>query len=202
MDLKEDYTGRLGNCWNAANAAHPSSRKSLPRRTPRARPRRKNSGITRVTLCRNFTARPSIAASRLSIEIREAVHRCHRSDFAALLKEFPAPTVVLWHDTGHAQIKHDLGFIRLRQVFSPTTADRSGGLPHSTAVKISCARSSSARHRRRLIFARALTVRETGAHPEFLNSSPKVPLESAKLGIFPSETLGRGYRHYECAICD
>lgn len=48
----------------------------------------------------------------LGIENREAVEEIPlEDDFPFLFKEFPPPTVGYWHDTGHAQIKENLGFI-------------------------------------------------------------------------------------------
>ncbi|HTG44642.1 MAG TPA: TIM barrel protein [Verrucomicrobiae bacterium] len=48
----------------------------------------------------------------LGIENREAVEEIpFESDFNFFFRDFPGPTVKYWHDTGHAQIKHNLGFI-------------------------------------------------------------------------------------------
>jgi sugar phosphate isomerase/epimerase len=49
---------------------------------------------------------------RLGIENREALEEIPlEGDYDALFQKFPAPTVGYWHDTGHAQIKENLGFI-------------------------------------------------------------------------------------------
>jgi sugar phosphate isomerase/epimerase len=49
---------------------------------------------------------------KLGIENREALEEIpFESDFNGFFKEFRDPTVVYWHDTGHAQIKENLGFI-------------------------------------------------------------------------------------------
>jgi len=49
---------------------------------------------------------------RLGIEIREAVEEIPLDeDFAFLFKAFRSPSIGYWHDTGHAQIKENLGFI-------------------------------------------------------------------------------------------
>ena len=49
---------------------------------------------------------------KLGIENREALEEIpFESDFPLFFKEFRSPAVVYWHDTGHAQIKENLGFI-------------------------------------------------------------------------------------------
>ena len=48
----------------------------------------------------------------LGIENREAVEEIpFESDFGFFFQEFSMPTVRYWHDTGHAQIKENIGFI-------------------------------------------------------------------------------------------
>jgi len=49
---------------------------------------------------------------RLGIENRQALEELPLDgDFAFLFKEVDSPALVYWHDTGHAQIKENLGFI-------------------------------------------------------------------------------------------
>jgi sugar phosphate isomerase/epimerase len=49
---------------------------------------------------------------KLGIENREALEEIPlETDFTLFLKEFSSPTICYWHDTGHAQIKENLGFI-------------------------------------------------------------------------------------------
>ncbi|MCU0770460.1 MAG: sugar phosphate isomerase/epimerase [Verrucomicrobia bacterium] len=65
---------------------------------------------------------------RLGVENREALEELpFDADFPALFEKFAPPTVVYWHDFGHAQIKEHLGFIsHARQLES--MQDRLGGL--------------------------------------------------------------------------
>jgi sugar phosphate isomerase/epimerase len=52
---------------------------------------------------------------KLGIENREALEEIpFESDYDFFFKEFRDPTVVYWHDTGHAQIKENLGLIHHR----------------------------------------------------------------------------------------
>ena len=49
---------------------------------------------------------------KLGIENREALEEIFfESDYPLFLREFRSPSIVYWHDTGHAQIKENLGFI-------------------------------------------------------------------------------------------
>ena len=48
----------------------------------------------------------------LGVENREALEEIPlETDFMFFFRDFPGGTVRYWHDTGHAQIKHNLGFI-------------------------------------------------------------------------------------------
>jgi sugar phosphate isomerase/epimerase len=55
-------------------------------------------------------------AIRVGIENRQALEELPvESDYPLLFKEIPSPSLVYWHDTGHAQIKENLGFLRHAQ---------------------------------------------------------------------------------------
>ena len=50
---------------------------------------------------------------KLGVENREALEEIPlETDFQFLFREFASPSLAYWHDTGHAQIKEHLGFIR------------------------------------------------------------------------------------------
>ena len=50
---------------------------------------------------------------RLGIENRQELEELpFESDFQFLFRDFTSPNIVYWHDTGHAQIKENLGFIQ------------------------------------------------------------------------------------------
>ena len=49
---------------------------------------------------------------RLGLESRQAYEEIpSEREFDALLAEYPAPTIGYWHDIGHVQIRHNLGFV-------------------------------------------------------------------------------------------
>ncbi len=50
---------------------------------------------------------------KLGVENRQALEELPiESDYQFLFREVASPSLVYWHDTGHAQIKENLGFIR------------------------------------------------------------------------------------------
>ena len=74
---------------------------------------------------------------RLGIENREALEEIpFESDFMFFFREFPSPAVTYWHDTGHAQIKENLGFIR-HALHLESLADRLAGI-HIHDVQAPC----------------------------------------------------------------
>ena len=63
-------------------------------------------------MLRRLVAEAEPHGLKLGIENREAIEEIpFETDYPLFFKEFPSPTVVYWHDTGHAQIKENLGFI-------------------------------------------------------------------------------------------
>lgn len=64
---------------------------------------------------------------KLGIENREALEEIpFEIDFPFFFSEFSSPTVCYWHDTGHAQIKENLGFI-MHAMHLESLADRLAG---------------------------------------------------------------------------
>lgn len=63
-------------------------------------------------LLRTIAAEAEKLGLKLGIENREALEELPiEADYALLFKELNSPAFVYWHDTGHAQIKENLGFI-------------------------------------------------------------------------------------------
>ena len=64
---------------------------------------------------------------KLGVENREALEEIPlESDFGFFFNEFDAPWICYWHDTGHAQIKENLGFIQ-HALHLESLADRLAG---------------------------------------------------------------------------
>lgn len=179
MDLK-DYTGKLKELLERGERGTPKFQKVVAEATAaREAKKKKFYDHARDTL-RELYGEAKVRGIRLGIEIREAVEELPvESDFAALLKEFPAPVVYYWHDTGHAQIKHDLGFIDHVR-FLAEHAPRLAGF-HLHDVKFP-ARDHFPTGGGGIDFA-ALKPFVKPEHIKVFELSPKVPLESVQRGV-------------------
>jgi sugar phosphate isomerase/epimerase len=64
---------------------------------------------------------------KLGLENRQALEELPlESDYQFLFRELTSPNLIYWHDTGHAQIKENLGFIR-HAMHLESLRDRLGG---------------------------------------------------------------------------
>jgi sugar phosphate isomerase/epimerase len=112
MELK-DYTGRLCDLLERDRIPTPRFQKL---RTEAIAKREVAKGKfvahTNETL-RQLLPEAEKRGLKLGCENRQALEEIPlESDFASFFREFTSPTVVYWHDVGHAQIKENLGLIR------------------------------------------------------------------------------------------
>lgn len=179
MDLK-DYTGKLKGLLERGGRGSPKLQKAAAEaQAAREAKKKKFWDHSRDTL-RELYGEAKERGLKLGIEIREAVEELPiESDFAALLKEFPEPVVHYWHDTGHAQIKADLGFIDHAK-FLGERAGRLAGF-HIHDVKFP-ARDHFPPGGGDIDFA-ALAPFVKPEHIKVFELSPKVPVDSVKLGV-------------------
>jgi sugar phosphate isomerase/epimerase len=107
-----DYTDKLIEMVGAGHKESPKYEKICME----AIEKRESKKERYVELANEMLKRIAEDAARrgimLGIENREALEEIPlESDFMFFFREFPGGTVRYWHDTGHAQIKHNLGFI-------------------------------------------------------------------------------------------
>ena len=179
MDLK-DYTGKLKELLERGKRGTPEFQKVTAEAQAAREARKKKFYDRSRELLRELYGEAKFRGLKLGIEIREAVEELPvESDFAALLKEFPAPVVYYWHDTGHAQIKQDLGFINHAQ-FLAERADRLAGF-HIHDVKFP-ARDHFPPGGGDIDFA-ALKPFVKPEHIKVFELSPKVPLDSVRPSV-------------------
>lgn len=117
---------------------------------------------------------------KLGVENREALEEIPLdSDLGFFFKEFSDSTVCYWHDTGHAQIKENLGFIH-HALHLESFADRLAGF-HIHDVEF-----PGRDHRAPGNGCVNFTALQPFVHPEHIKVfelSPSVPLEAVKAGI-------------------
>lgn len=117
---------------------------------------------------------------KLGCENREALEEIpFESDFMFLFREFASPNVTYWHDTGHAQIKENLGFIH-HAMHLESLADRLAGF-HIHDVQPP-ARDHCAPGTGSVNFA-ALKPMVKPHHIKVFEFSPAMPVEELKSGV-------------------
>ena len=178
MDLK-DYTGKLKELLERGEKGSPKFLKVVAEASAAREAKKKKFYDHSCDMLRELVGEAKFRNLKLGIEIREAVEELPiESDFESLLKEFPAP-VYYWHDTGHAQVKEDLGFIKHVE-FLAARADRLAGF-HIHDVKFP-ARDHFPPGGGGIDFA-ALQPFVKPEHIKVFELSPKVPLDSVQRGV-------------------
>jgi sugar phosphate isomerase/epimerase len=107
----KDYTDKLLEMVARGEKESPKYER-LCAEVDEKRAARKEPFFERTKEClRNLLPEAEARGIRLGAENREAlVELPFESDFQFLFKELASPNLVYWHDTGHAQIKENLGF--------------------------------------------------------------------------------------------
>jgi sugar phosphate isomerase/epimerase len=179
MELK-DYSGKLKELLERGEKGTPKFLKFVAEaNAAREAKKKKSYAHSRETL-KLLLPEAKNRGIKFGIEIREAVEELPlEGDFKSLLEEFPAPYVYYWHDTGHAQIKQELGFINHTQHLA-AHADRLAGF-HLHDVKFP-AHDHYPIGSGEIDFA-ALKPYVKPEHIKVFELSPKVPVESVQRGI-------------------
>ena len=111
MDLK-DYTGKLCTMLERGLRTAPKYEK-LCAEASKARESRKERFVENLyDTLRKILPEAEQRGLKLGCENRQALEEIPiESDFQFMLRELNSPSLVYWHDCGHAQIKANLGFI-------------------------------------------------------------------------------------------
>jgi sugar phosphate isomerase/epimerase len=179
MDLK-DYTGKLEEMLERGEKDSPKFQKLVAEAIARREAAKgKFFEHTQETL-RLLLPEAEKRGLKLGCENREAVEELPlENDFAMFFREFGSPNMVYWHDTGHAQIKENLGIIR-HAAHLASLADRLAGF-HIHDVQFPtldhCAPGTG------MIDFAALQPFVKPEHIKVFEFSSKVPVEAAKAGI-------------------
>ena len=108
----KDYTDKLKNLLGRGEKSSPKYEKLCTELTQK-REAKKEKFVERVyETLRKILPEAESRGLKLGVENREALEEIPLdSDFTFFFREFTSPSVVYWHDTGHAQIKENLGFV-------------------------------------------------------------------------------------------
>jgi len=179
MDLK-DYTGKLEELLQRGGKGSPKLEKLVNEAADkRDAGREKAFERTKETL-RLLLPEAVKRGLKLGCENRQAVEELPlENDFNLFFKEMASPNLVYWHDTGHAQIKENFGFIQ-HAFFLESLSDRVAGF-HIHDVQFP-ARDHCAPGTGMIDFA-ALQPFVRPEHIKVFEFSSKVPVEAAKAGI-------------------
>ena len=112
LDMK-DYTEKLLDLVEAGQRESDKYRKLCDEAQSKRESKKEKYVAAANEMLTRLAEEAKAKGVKLGIENREAVEEIpFESDFAFFLKDFPDPTIGYWHDTGHAQIKENLGFIQ------------------------------------------------------------------------------------------
>jgi len=108
----KDYTGKLKKLFEDGEK-NSSKYQKLCAEVSQKREAKKEKFIERVyDTLRKILPEAEARGLKLGVENREALEEIPlETDFQFLFREFSSPSLAYWHDTGHAQIKENLGFI-------------------------------------------------------------------------------------------
>jgi sugar phosphate isomerase/epimerase len=126
IDMK-DYTDRLLDMLENGDRESPKYQKlCLEAEEKREQKKEKHVQLAGEMLTR-LLEQAHRYGLKLGVENREALEEIPlESDFGFFFREFTDPLVCYWHDTGHAQIKENLGFIQ-HAMHLESMADRLAG---------------------------------------------------------------------------
>jgi sugar phosphate isomerase/epimerase len=112
IDMK-DYSGKLKDMLERGEKDSPKYQKLRAEAAEKREAKKKKFVAHMYDTLRKFLPEAESRGLKLGIENREALEEIPLdSDFTTFFKDFPSHAVVYWHDTGHAQIKENLGFIK------------------------------------------------------------------------------------------
>jgi len=117
---------------------------------------------------------------KFGCENREALEELpFEDDFALLFRELSSPVMTYWHDTGHAQIKENFGFIQHAQHLQTFSERLAGFHIHDVQppARDHCAPGSGS------VDFMALKPMVAPQHIKVFEFSPAMPVEALKQGV-------------------
>ncbi|MFZ0829495.1 MAG: sugar phosphate isomerase/epimerase [Verrucomicrobiia bacterium] len=179
MELK-DYTGKLSEMLERDGKRTPRYEK-LRAEAAASREAGKAKAVGRVYETLNLILPEAEKRDlKLGIENRQALEEIPlEADFEFFFREFDSPNLVYWHDTGHAQIKENLGFLNHTQHLASLTGRLAGFHIHD--VKFPTA--DHAPPGSGTVDFGALKPFVKPGHTKVFELSPSLPVEAVKRGV-------------------
>ena len=179
IDLK-DYTGRLCEMLERDGKKSPKFEKLRVEAAARREAVKEKFVARTIETFRKILPEAEKRGLKLGIENRQALEEIPLDgDFVSFFREFDSPNVVYWHDTGHAQIKENLGFIQHAQHLGSLAARLAGFHIHDVQFP---ARDHAAPGTGMIDFA-ALKPMVKPEHIKVFELGPSLPVEAVKSGI-------------------
>jgi sugar phosphate isomerase/epimerase len=179
MELK-DYTEKLSGMLERDGKKTPKYEK-LRAEAAAAREARKAKAVERVYETLHLILPEAEKRDlKLGIENRQALEEIPLDgDFEYFFREFDSPNVVYWHDTGHAQIKENLGFLHHAHHLESLTGRLAGFHVHDVKFP---AGDHAPPGSGTVDFA-ALKPFVKPEHIKVFELSPSLPVEAVKRGV-------------------
>jgi sugar phosphate isomerase/epimerase len=179
MDLK-DYGGKLAEMLERGEKDSPKFQKLVAEAEIKREARKEKFFERTKEMLRQLLPEAEKRGLKLGCENREAVEELPlENDFKLFFREFNSPNIVYWHDTGHAQIKENLGFIHHALHLESLAARLAGFHVHDVQFP---ARDHCAPGTGMIDFA-ALKPFVKPEHIKVFELSPSLPVEAVKCGI-------------------
>jgi sugar phosphate isomerase/epimerase len=179
MELK-DYTGKLSEMLEHGGTKTPKYEKLRAEAAAR-REAVKKKAVERVyETLRLILPEAEKRNLKLGIENRQGLEEIPlEGDFEFFFREFDSPNMVYWHDTGHAQIKENLGFLQHTRHLESLTGRLAGFHVHD--VKFPAA--DHAPPGSGTVDFAALKPFIKPGHIKVFELSPSLPVEAVQRGV-------------------
>ena len=179
MEMK-DYTEKLSGMLERDGKKTPRYEK-LRAEAAAAREARKAKAVERVYETLNLILPEAEKRDlKLGIENRQGLEEIPlEGDFEYFFREFDSPNMVYWHDTGHAQIKENLGFLHHAQHLESLTGRLAGFHVHDVVFPA----SDHAPPGSGTVDFAALKPFVKPEHIKVFELSPSLPVEAVKRGV-------------------
>jgi sugar phosphate isomerase/epimerase len=185
IDMRE-YTDKLIDLVQAGKKDTPKYRKLCEEANLKREEKKDKSLRHAYDVLSRLVQEAESRGVRLGIENREALEEIPlEDDFPFFFLEFSSPAVVYWHDTGHAQIKENLGFIDHLMHLESYAADLAGFHVHDVEFPGRDHRPPG----QGMIAFEALKPFVKPEHIKVFELSPSVPVDDLQAGVAHLKSL-------------